>query len=294
MADLQSRIADLQTDFQRIASLHPWVCLAIPPLGGEASLLLVGELFGPPWPKLDLPGVREPECVWDRTIVDHVTTLTMQARKLLFAVLEEHHQIPPDVVADIREWERQTYGLGWVRWLWFVTRPQHVHRYENYPQVAATALRALRDMLNADQGQEELAAAVTSECSADLKLPLPAAPGESPNAPAEVDNQNLDGPFGGSEGGPPKPDVHADLRQFARARLKGQERAVIEALCDTGGELPIADLVVKDGVSWDEPFQGFRNAQQRLNPKLKSLGWTLARQNNAAKLNPMKSESVCN
>jgi hypothetical protein len=85
------------------------------------------------------------------------------------------------------------------------------------------------------------------------------------------------------------PDPFADLRQFARAKLKGQERAVIEALCDAGGELPIAELAVLDGVGWDDPFNGFRNAQQRLNPKLKPLRWTLARQNNAAKFNPMKS-----
>jgi hypothetical protein len=85
------------------------------------------------------------------------------------------------------------------------------------------------------------------------------------------------------------PDPFVGLLEFARTRLKGQERAVIEALCDAGGELPIADLAVEDGVSWDDPFQGFRNAQQRLNPKLKPLRWTLARQNNAAKLNPMKS-----
>jgi len=88
---------------------------------------------------------------------------------------------------------------------------------------------------------------------------------------------------------PPPPDPFADPRKFAHAELKGQERAVIEALCDAGGELPIADLAAVGGVGWDDPFNGFRNAQQRLNPKLKSLGWTLMRQNNAANLNPMKS-----
>lgn len=91
------------------------------------------------------------------------------------------------------------------------------------------------------------------------------------------------------EGKTPLPDPYAELRQFARTNLKGQERAVVDALCDAGGELLIADLAVAGGVGWDDPFSGFRNAQQRLNPKLKPLGWTLARQNNAAKLNPMKS-----
>jgi hypothetical protein len=81
----------------------------------------------------------------------------------------------------------------------------------------------------------------------------------------------------------------ADLRQFARAELKGQERAVIDALCDANGEMRIADLAVKDGVGWDNPFQGFRNAQQRLNRKLKPRRWRLARQNSAAQLKPSRS-----
>lgn len=83
-------------------------------------------------------------------------------------------------------------------------------------------------------------------------------------------------------------DPYAALRAFARNRLKGQERAVMEALCDAGGELPIADLALKDGLDWDNEFEGFKNAQKRLNPKLKRIGWTLARQNNAAKLNQIR------
>jgi hypothetical protein len=80
-------------------------------------------------------------------------------------------------------------------------------------------------------------------------------------------------------------DPFAELRVFARTKLKGQERAVIEALCDAGGELPIADLAILDGVGWDDEFDGFKNAQKRLNPKLKRICWRLSRQNNAATLN---------
>jgi hypothetical protein len=83
-------------------------------------------------------------------------------------------------------------------------------------------------------------------------------------------------------------DPFAELREFARTKLKGQERAVIEALCDAGGELPIADLAVEDGVSWDDPVQGFKNAQRRLNRKLKLKGWRLERQNNAGFLKAVK------
>lgn len=90
---------------------------------------------------------------------------------------------------------------------------------------------------------------------------------------------------GGKPGTVAKPespaDPFAELRQFARDELKGQERAVIEALCDAAGELPLTDLAVVNGVGWDDPFQGFKDAQRRLKPKLQRIGWTLDRQNNA-------------
>ena len=85
-----------------------------------------------------------------------------------------------------------------------------------------------------------------------------------------------------------KPDADADpfvkLRDFARGKLKGQERAVVEALCDVGGELPIVDLAVKDGIDWGDEAEGFKNVQRRLKSKLKRIGWTISRQNNAARL----------
>jgi len=86
------------------------------------------------------------------------------------------------------------------------------------------------------------------------------------------------------EGEKPPPDQFADLRRFTRDKLKGQERAVMEALCDAGGEVPIADLAVKDGVGWDDPKRGFTNAQRRLKDKLSGQGWRLFRHDNAAKL----------
>lgn len=86
------------------------------------------------------------------------------------------------------------------------------------------------------------------------------------------------------EGGNPPADLYETLRQFARADLKGQERAVIEALCDADGELPIADLAVMEGVGWQDPFDGFKGAQRRLNPKLKPHRWRMERRNNAAYL----------
>jgi hypothetical protein len=85
------------------------------------------------------------------------------------------------------------------------------------------------------------------------------------------------------------PDAFAALREFAHNNLKGQERAVIEALCDANGELPIANLAHKKGVNWDRPFPMFKYAQDRLNkekpkPKIKKIGWRLDRVDNNAKL----------
>ena len=80
------------------------------------------------------------------------------------------------------------------------------------------------------------------------------------------------------------PDPYAVLRRFALTGLKGQERAVIDALCDAGGELLVANLAVRDGVGWEDPFQGFKDAQRRLNPKLMSKGWRVSRRNNAGVL----------
>jgi hypothetical protein len=90
--------------------------------------------------------------------------------------------------------------------------------------------------------------------------------------------------MGGGEGGKLAADPYADLRQFARDELKGQERAVIEALCDAGGTLRLADLAVKSGVNWTDAKEGFKNARDRLNGKLKNQGWVISRYDNQAKL----------
>lgn len=82
----------------------------------------------------------------------------------------------------------------------------------------------------------------------------------------------------------PEEDAFADLRRFARDSLIGQGRAVVEALCDAGGSVPIVDLAIRDGIKWGDPFQGFKDCQRRLKPKLKARCWRLTRQGNAARL----------
>jgi hypothetical protein len=82
-------------------------------------------------------------------------------------------------------------------------------------------------------------------------------------------------------------DGFTELCEFARTRLKGQERSVIEAICSNNGELFIPDLAQMAGLKWEDSFKGFANVKQRLRSKLKSIHWTLIRHNNTAKLLPM-------
>src|SRR4051812_2912179 len=114
MADLASQIAELQNEFQHFADLHPWVCLAVPPLRGDYGAFHAGELFGPPVPQLDSPGVRLPKWQGSRPVLYRVNTMTDEAHRLLFSVLEGSHQIPPDVEQDIREWDQQNFRYGWI------------------------------------------------------------------------------------------------------------------------------------------------------------------------------------
>jgi hypothetical protein len=95
-------------------------------------------------------------------------------------------------------------------------------------------------------------------------------------------------PIDDSNGEGKPADSYRELRRYAREELKGQERSVIEELCNSNGVLPIADLALKPGVGWNDPEQGFKDVQRRLNPKLKKQKWRLFRRNNAANLATLK------
>jgi len=155
VSDLSSQIADVEARLRQIANHHPWLCLAIPPRTGKYGWPSVGEKVGPAAPQFGFPVVRNPRQAWQEPIVDSVNTLIGKAENLLFAVLEGRHVIPDDIVQDIREWEKQCHGFGWVRWLWFTTRVQHVHRYENYAQGAADAMLALGAVYRPEQQPPE-------------------------------------------------------------------------------------------------------------------------------------------
>jgi hypothetical protein len=153
--DLKARITALQAEFQRVADSHPWVCLAIPPLGGNnVAALFVGEKCGPAAPEWGFRGVRTPPDRQREAVIDHVNVLTFRAHELLLLVLKGPNQIPTDTQEQIRAADRKCFGNGWVYWLWYAAPMQHVNRTENYPQVAATALWELRDYCSEQPAKE--------------------------------------------------------------------------------------------------------------------------------------------
>ncbi len=87
---------------------------------------------------------------------------------------------------------------------------------------------------------------------------------------------------------PPDPEVSPQpltvLRQWAGDNLIKAERAVIEALCDAGGEERIDVLGMMPGIQWDDATEGFKSARRRLDPKLQRINWRIFRHDNAAKL----------
>jgi len=123
--------------------------------------------------------------------------------------------------------------------------------------------------------------------------PAPALPVPADQVEKPTNGRNVSEPTAASMGTTPEgsqlPDDFAELRKYAKNNLKGQERAVIEALCDSKGELPIDDLAVADGVGWQDWFQGFKDCKRRLNPKLKKRMFSLSCHDNAARLLPIEA-----
>jgi hypothetical protein len=99
--------------------------------------------LGPPW-------VIPPENSRLRAITDHVNSLTDEANRLLLRVLRQPNQIPSDLQHEIEKWNENGRRYGWVRWLWHSAVMCHTQWCENYPQVAATALRALKEHCRLD------------------------------------------------------------------------------------------------------------------------------------------------
>ncbi len=107
--------------------------------------------------------------------------------------------------------------------------------------------------------------------------------GVKPKAAPATEAKRTEGEKLTADGERQRADQYKDIRAFAKENLKGQERATVEALCDAGGELPIADLALKPGVSWAVPFEGFKGTQRRLHKKTAFVKrWRLERKDNVA------------
>lgn len=80
------------------------------------------------------------------------------------------------------------------------------------------------------------------------------------------------------------------LSQWATGRLKGMQQRIVQLLANTPDGIPLADLAVDDGISWDSPFDDkWNSARKAINKKLKvaKLPFRLERHNNAARVKIM-------
>ena len=79
------------------------------------------------------------------------------------------------------------------------------------------------------------------------------------------------------------PDPFAPLRRFAHDHLKGQQRRVLTALCDSDGVL---GLEMVGGIcDWEDPIESSWNSLRcALNQKLRPLGWQIRTHDRTAKL----------
>jgi hypothetical protein len=80
----------------------------------------------------------------------------------------------------------------------------------------------------------------------------------------------------------PENDPLDALREAVKSlRLKGNEAAIVQAICDAGGPVPLTRLAAK--CKWMEPLETQWNpARYRLNRKLNPRGWNLTTLGRAA------------
>src|SRR5260370_33562529 len=108
-ADLNSRIAALQIEFERYAQLHPWITLAVGSLKDKWGTVRIGALWGAMAPEWGQPGVGPPTNPKLCPVVNHVYALTGKANRLLLQVLEKPNQLPADIQQEIRDCDKK----GW-------------------------------------------------------------------------------------------------------------------------------------------------------------------------------------
>jgi hypothetical protein len=80
------------------------------------------------------------------------------------------------------------------------------------------------------------------------------------------------------------PGAFGELRTFAVNSLKGNQRKVVETICDNDGSCRLADMALALG--WHPSFSGkrFNEYKNEINPKLRDacLTWRLRRRDNCA------------
>lgn len=85
-------------------------------------------------------------------------------------------------------------------------------------------------------------------------------------------------------------DPFADLREFARDELVKLQKAIVLTLISHDGPVPIEDLPMLLDHEWDDAEEGYKGLAKHVNPKIKSLGWKIARLDSAARLVKIKGQ----
>ena len=100
----------------------------------------------------------------------------------------------------------------------------------------------------------------------------------------ELTPEQAAGLDGGSRSIPADP--LAGLRELVvQLRLKGNDAIIINALCESKGEMPLKDLAVH--CKWQPPFTEWNSARCRLNKKLKKYRWELGTHDRNARVRPI-------
>jgi len=73
-------------------------------------------------------------------------------------------------------------------------------------------------------------------------------------------------------------------------KLKGNERAVVEAICDGDGSASVEDLGVE--LEWMNPDDNCNSTLKRLKPKLKRHGWQLYRHDGSARAEQIPNKTI--
>jgi len=84
-----------------------------------------------------------------------------------------------------------------------------------------------------------------------------------------------------------------ELFEFAREKLKGKQRRLVELLIENGGVVPIKDIATDPQIDWPRDDYGrydslYGSLQKAVNPKIRHIGWKIDRKESRSLLERWK------